>query len=53
VVGHLEEQVDGADVISASSPLGSALEGASAGQTVTYEAPNGSLTVSVLKVEAI
>jgi transcription elongation factor GreA len=53
VVGHLEEQVEGADVISASSPLGSALEGASEGETVTYEAPNGSLTVSVLRVEAI
>ncbi len=51
VVGHMEEQVDGADVISASSPLGAALQGASEGQQVTYEAPNGSLTVTVLKVE--
>ena len=53
VVGHLEEQIDGADVISPSSPLGNALEGASEGETVTYHAPNGPLTVSVLKVEAI
>jgi transcription elongation factor GreA len=53
VVGHLEEEVDGADVISPSSPLGAALQGASAGQTVTYEAPNGSLTVTVLGVESI
>ena len=52
VVGNLEEQVDGADVISASSPLGSALQGASAGDQVTYEAPNGALTVTVLKVES-
>ncbi len=53
VVGNLEEEVDGADVISASSPLGAALQGAAAGQTVTYEAPNGSLTVRVLEVESI
>ena len=51
VVGNLEEQVDGADVISPSSPLGSALQGASEGSQVTYEAPNGALTVTVLKVE--
>jgi transcription elongation factor GreA len=53
VVGHLEEQVDGADVISASSPLGSALEGAAEGQEVSYQAPNGMLTVTVLKVEPV
>ena len=53
VVGNLEEEVAGADVISASSPLGAALQGASAGQAVTYEAPNGALTVTVLKVESI
>jgi transcription elongation factor GreA len=53
VVGNLEEKVDGADVISPSSPLGSALQHASAGDTVTYEAPNGSLTVTVLDVESI
>ena len=53
VVGNLEEDVDGADVISPSSPLGGALQGAEAGQTVTYEAPNGALTVTVLKVETV
>lgn len=52
VIGSMEENVDGADVISATSPLGRALVGAVAGSTVTYDAPNGSLTVSVLKVEA-
>ena len=50
VVGNLEEQLDGADVISASSPLGAALQGATSGQEVTYEAPNGALTVRVLDV---
>jgi transcription elongation factor GreA len=53
IVGNLEEQVEGADIISPSSPLGSALEGASEGQEVTYQAPNGALTVTVLKVEPI
>ncbi len=53
VVGHLEEQVDGAEIISASSPLGAALQGAEAGQEVTYEAPTGALKVRVLDVEAI
>ena len=53
VVGNLEEQVDGADVISASSPLGSVLQGASEGDTLSYEAPNGSLTITVLKVESL
>jgi transcription elongation factor GreA len=53
VVGHPEEQIEGADVVSPSSPLGAALQGASEGQTVTYEAPNGLLTVNVLKVEPI
>ncbi len=53
VVGNLEEQVEGADVISASSPLGAVLQGSSDGDTLSYEAPNGSLTITVLKVESL
>ncbi len=53
VVGNLEEQIDGADVISASSPLGSVLQGASEGDALSYEAPNGSLKITVLKVESL
>jgi len=53
LIGNMEEQVDSADVISASSPLGQALDGAEAGATITYEAPNGSLTVTVLRVEQV
>jgi transcription elongation factor GreA len=53
VVGNVEEVVDGADVISPSSPLGGALQGASAGDSLTYEAPNGALTVTVLKIESV
>ncbi len=51
MIGNMEEHVDGADVISPSSPLGTALEGAAAGDTISYEAPNGTLTVRVLAVE--
>ena len=51
-IGNMEEQVEGADVISLSSPLGQALQGAAEGDTVTYEAPNGELTVHVRKVES-
>jgi len=53
LIGNMEEQVDSADVISASSPLGQALDGAEAGATITYQAPNGSLTVTVLRVEQV
>jgi len=53
VIGNMEEQVDGADVISPASPLGTALQSASEGETVSYEAPNGSLSVTVLKVEPV
>jgi transcription elongation factor GreA len=53
VVGHLEEQVEGATLVSPSSPLGTALDGAAVGQEVTYQAPNGALTVTVLKVETV
>jgi transcription elongation factor GreA len=53
MVGHLEEQVEGAVLVSPSSPLGTALEGASEGQEVTYQAPNGALKVTVLKVEPV
>src|SRR5262245_30702829 len=53
VVGNLEEQIEGAVLVSPSSPLGAALEGATAGQEVTYKAPNGSLKVTVLKVEPV
>ncbi len=51
MIGNMEELVDGADVISPSSPLGSALDGASTGDTITYDAPNGQLTVRVIDVE--
>jgi transcription elongation factor GreA len=51
LIGNMEEQVPGVDVISPSSPLGQALDGAEVGATITYEAPNGALTVTVVRVE--
>jgi transcription elongation factor GreA len=53
VVGNLEEQIEGAVLVSPSSPLGTALDGAAEGQEVVYQAPNGSLKVTVLKVETV
>jgi transcription elongation factor GreA len=53
IVGNLEEQIEGAVLVSPSSPLGTALENASEGQEVTYEAPNGLLKVTVLKIESV
>ena len=53
VVGNLEEQVEGATLVSPSSPLGTALQDASEGQEVTYQAPNGALKVTVLKIETV
>ena len=50
VIGNMEENVDGADVISPSSPLGRALDGAEAGAVLIYEAPTGAMTVRVLDV---
>jgi transcription elongation factor GreA len=52
-IGSMEESVDGADMISPSSPLGKALDGADEGTSITYDAPNGSLTVHVRKVEQV
>jgi len=53
LVGHIEERVGNLDVVSPTAPLGAALLGATAGEWVTYEAPNGSLRVQVLKVETV
>jgi transcription elongation factor GreA len=52
LIGHMEEQIGGLDVVSPSSPLGSALLGKRPGVTVEYEAPNGTLRVELLEVEA-
>ena len=51
LVGSIEERADGMHVISPGSPLGAALLGSSPGDTVSYDAPNGSLSVIVIEVE--
>ena len=50
LIGHVEEKPDKdhISVMSPSSPLGSALLGATVGATVSYDAPNGKLQVTVL-----
>ena len=50
--GSLEERRDGLDVMSPSSPLGSALLGRKAGEIVEYEAPRGKLRVEVVAISA-
>ncbi len=53
LIGHMEERPADASVsvMSPSSPLGSALLGATIGATVSYEAPNGKLQVKVLDTQ--
>jgi len=48
MIGHIEERIEGYDIVSPGSPMGSALLGASVGSWVGYEAPNGELKVKVL-----
>ncbi len=53
LVGSVEERREGLAVISTESPLGKALIGRRPGdQAITYDAPNGSLTVFLLDVRA-
>jgi transcription elongation factor GreA len=51
LVGSIEERRDGLDVISPGSPLGASLIGASVGDTVSYQAPGGTLRVEVVAIE--
>ena len=51
LVGSIEERVDDLDVISPTSPLGSALMGAKVGDTVNYEAPGGTLAVEITAID--
>jgi transcription elongation factor GreA len=49
LVGSIEERVEGIDVISPGSALGTALIGHGAGETVSYETPTG----ATLQVEIV
>ncbi len=49
-VGSIEEKTGDLTVISPQSPLGQALAGHGAGDTVEYAAPSGTLTVQIVAV---
>ena len=51
LIGSIEERRDDVTIMSAGSPLGQALIGASVGDTVTFEAPTGPLNVTVVDAE--
>jgi len=51
LVGSIEERHDDLHVVSPQSPLGQALLGAKAGDTVGYQAPTGHLRVVVMAIE--
>jgi transcription elongation factor GreA len=51
-VGSIEERFGELPVVSPGAPLGQALLGRSAGDTVEYEAPGGLLRVRIVKVGA-
>ncbi len=50
LVGSIEEEQDGVSVVSPDSPLGKALLGHAAGDTVEYEAPGGMLKVEIVSI---
>jgi transcription elongation factor GreA len=51
LVGSIEERHDDHDVVSPSSPLGAALMGHVAGDTVHYEANGNDLSVEIVRVD--
>ncbi len=53
LLGSIEERHDVYDVISPGSPLGAALIGHAAGETVEYQAPNGVMRVLIVQVQTL
>ena len=51
LVGSIEERRAGLDVVSPGSPLGSALIGSKIGDDVSYDSPQGKLTVHVVSID--
>lgn len=51
LIGSIEERIEDVEVISPTSPLGEALIGSNIGDTVTYEAPGGTLEVKVVSID--
>lgn len=50
LIGSIEERRDDVSVVSPGSPLGQALLGHKAGETVEYDAPSGSLKVEIIEI---
>jgi transcription elongation factor GreA len=50
LIGSIEERRDDVSVVSPGSPLGQALLGHRAGETVSYHAPSGTLKVEITEV---
>jgi len=50
LIGSIEERREGLSVVSPGSPLGQALIGHKAGETVEYDAPSGSLKVEIVEI---
>ena len=51
LIGSIEERREGVDVMSPGSPLGKALLGASAGETVVFDSPAGPMNVDVVTID--
>ena len=51
LVGHIEERMEGVDVLSPESPLGEQLLGKRVGDDASYEVSGNTLTVKVVSVE--
>ena len=50
LIGSIEERREDMAVVSPGSPLGQALLGHKAGETVEYDAPSGSLKVEIVEI---
>ncbi len=50
VVGTIEERREGMSVVSPHSPMGQALIGKTTGDTIEYEAPGGTLRVTIVSL---
>ena len=50
--GSIEERRPDIEVVSPGSPMGQALEGTRAGETVTYEANGNQLSIEIVAIEA-
>jgi transcription elongation factor GreA len=52
LLGTIEERREGIDVMSPTSPMGTALLGHRVGDKVQYQAPGGKITVEVIAITA-